>query len=216
VRPTLLEVGDATSGHTPPRRWPFMVATVGGSLLVQKLFFESRYDVSGHASEHLASASAPFFGVAVIAILLLVTPRARRQPVVLLAAGAWLACTVAVAVGNVRVVDHLVRSGMADTSTADLPDTPAISAAHELANRAPYLAVVAALALTAALWGYRHVSGRVALGAAVLTVMFPPWMIPGAGVLVLVVARSLADRRARRAPSAEAATSGYAATELDL
>lgn len=172
-----------------------MVAAVAGSLLFQKLFFDSRYEVSGHAAEHLSTASIPFLGVAALTILLLTTPRARRQPVVLLAAAAWLACTVAVAVGNVRVVDYLVRSGMAHTSTSDVPDTPAISAVHGLANQAPYLAVVAALALTAALRGYGHVSTRVAVGAAVLTVVFPPWMIPGAGVLVLVVARSVTRTR---------------------
>ena len=193
-----LDTDDATTGRAPRRRWPLVVAAVGGPLLVQKLLLERRYDVSGHAAEHLASASTPFFAVAVVAILLVVTPRARRQPVVLLAAAAWLGCTVAVAVGNVRVVDHLVRSGLGDISTSTLPDTPAIDAAHELANRAPYFGVVAALALTAALWGHRHVSGRVALGAALLNVLFPPWMIPSAGVLVLVVARSVTDRRGRR------------------
>ena len=50
-------------------------------------------------------------------------------------------------------------------------------------------------ALTAALWRYHHVGGRVVIGAAILSVVVPPWIIPGAGVLVLVVARGIAYHR---------------------
>ena len=46
-----------------------------------------------------------FAAFAFVAILLFVTPRARHQPVVLVASAAWLVSTVLVLVGNVRVID---------------------------------------------------------------------------------------------------------------
>jgi hypothetical protein len=69
------------------RRWwpvPVLLAT---SLVVQKALFESRFDVSGHAAEHLSSATAAFPAFALVAILLYVTPPARRQPLVLVTSG---------------------------------------------------------------------------------------------------------------------------------
>ncbi len=180
------------------RRWWPVPVIIAGAVIAQKALFESRYDVSGHAAEHLASANAAFAGFAIVAILLIVTPQMRRQPLVLAAAAAWLASTVLVLVGNVRVIDALTRAGMAHTPTSALVQTPDIESAHDLANLAPWLGVITALALTGAFWRYRHVSGRVAIGSAVLNVAFPPWIIPGAGVLVLGVARCIAYNRDTR------------------
>jgi hypothetical protein len=158
------------------------------AVIAQKAFFESRYDVAGHAAEHLGSAGAPFFAAALVGILLWATPSARRQADVLAGAVAWFAATVVVLIGNVRVIDDLLAAGVGKVSTADVPDV----ADHDLANLAPWIAVVAASLLTAALWRRGHVSNRVAGAAAVLNVLFPPWIIPGAGVVVLVVARCVA------------------------
>lgn len=58
--------------------WPVPVFLFG-ALLAQQVLLTSRYDVGGHAAEHLGSASAPFMAAAVIAILMWATPRARRQ-----------------------------------------------------------------------------------------------------------------------------------------
>src|SRR5438105_2350276 len=179
------------------RRWWLLPVALATSVVAQKVFFESRYDVSGHAAEHLSSADAPFAAFAFVAILLFVTPRARRQPAVLVTSAAWLASTVFVLVGNVRVIDALVRAGMGHTPTSQLVADAKIESAHDLADLAPWIGVLAALALTGALWRHRHVSGRVAIGAAVLNVIVPPWNIPGAGVFVLVVARSIAYHRER-------------------
>ncbi len=165
-----------------------MPVILGAAVIAQKAFFESRYDVGGHAAEHLGSAGAPFFAAAMLGILLWATPSAMRQAEILAGAVAWLAATVVVLVGNVRVIDDLVAAGVGTVDTANVPDV----ADHDLANLAPWLAVIAALALTAALWRRRHVSNRVAGAAAVLNVLFPPWIIPGAGIVVLVVARCIA------------------------
>jgi hypothetical protein len=55
--------------------------------------------------------------------------------------------------------------------------------------------------LTGALWRYRHISKRVAIGAAVLSVIFPPWIFPGAGVLVVTIARCIAMGKSAHPPS---------------
>ena len=140
------------------RRWWPVPVLLASSFVVQKVFFESRYDVSGHAAEHLSSATAPFAAFAVASILLFVTPRARRQPIALVTSAAWLVSTVLVLVGNVQVVDALVRAGMGQTPTSQLVEDANIESAHDLANLAPWLGVLAAVALTGALWRYRHVS----------------------------------------------------------
>ena len=173
------------------RRWWPVPALLGSSLVIQKLFFESRYDVAGHAAGHLSSATAPFFATAVVLILLWATPPARRQVDVLLTSAAWLAATVLVLIGNVRVVDALIDGGLGQMKTEDIPDV----GDHSLANLATWLAVIAALALTAAMWRRRHVSTRVAVAAAILNILFPPWIIPGAGVIVLAVARCITQGR---------------------
>lgn len=178
------------------RRWWPVPVLLAASLVVQTAFFESRYDVSGHAAEHLSSASVAFFAFALVAILLYVTPLARRQPLVLVTSAMWLFSTVLVLVGNVRVVDALVGAGMSDTPTSQLIVDDTLDSAHDLANLAPWLGVLTAIALTGALWRYRHVSGRVAVGSAVLSLIFPPWIFPGAGVLVLTIARCIAYQRA--------------------
>src|SRR3954451_1378123 len=173
------------------RRWWPVPVVLAGSIVVQKLLFESRYDVSGHAAGHLSSATAPFGAFAFVAVLLWTTPTGRRQPDVVVACLAWLAATVLVLIGNVRVVDALVDAGLGRAPTENLPDV----ADHGLANLAPWLAVVAAVAMAGVLWGRGHVSRRVAICAGLLSVVFPPWIIPGAGVFVLVVACCIAYER---------------------
>jgi hypothetical protein len=182
------------------RRWWPVPLAIAASLVAQQALLKSRYDVSGHAAEHLDSATAPFLAFACVVALLTVTPKARRQPVVLLAAAAWFASTIPVLVGNVRVVDALIRTGNAHIGTSELGDDASIAAAHGLADAAPWLGVLAAMAVAVTLWRCGHVGATPAIVVGVLSVIFPPWIIPGAGVPVLVVVRAIAfDRESRSA-----------------
>ena len=177
------------------RRWWPVPVVVASSIAVQKLLFESRYDVSGHAAGHLSSATAPFGAIVFVVILWWTTRAARREPDVLVFGGAWFAATVLVLVGNVRVVDALVDAGLGRAPTEGLPDV----ADHGLANLAPWLAVVAAVVMAGVFWRRGHVSRTVAIGSGLLSVVFPPWIIPGPGVVVLVVARCVAHTRSSTA-----------------
>jgi hypothetical protein len=171
----------------------WLVPTLIAIGLVAQIRFVSRYDVGGHAAEHLASASVPFMAAATLGILFWATPRALRQIDVVLAAAAWFAMTVVVMIGNLRVVDDLVDAGYGFTPTSTVPDV----ADHSLANSSIWWAVVAALVLVAA-FRWRHHIGDAATVGACVAMIFPPWMIPGAGVLVLTVVRCVAHGRARR------------------
>jgi hypothetical protein len=175
--------------------WPVPVF-LAGALLAQQVLLSSRYDVGGHAAEHLGSASAPFMAAAVVATLLWATPPARRQIDVLVPAAAWFGATVVVMLGNVRVIDDLVAAGYSHTPTDSVPDV----ADHALANSSIWYAVGAALVLVASYRRRRHIGNRAAISAAVVTVLFPPWIIPGAGVFVLAIVRCVARRRERTLP----------------
>ena len=162
--------------------WP-VPAFIAGALLAQQLLLSSRYDVGGHAAEHLAGATAPFMAAAVLSILFWATPRARHQIDLLVVAGVWFATTLVVMAGNLRVVDDLVAAGYSRTPTGSVPDV----ADHSLANSSVWYAEVAALLLVAAWRRRRHIGNRATIGAVIVTVIIPPWIIPGAGVIVLAI-----------------------------
>jgi hypothetical protein len=105
--------------------------------------------------------------------------------------------------GNLRVVDDLIAAGYSHTPTDSVPDV----ADHALANSSVWYAVVASLVLIASFRWRRHISNRATIGAAVITVIFPPWIIPGAGVVVLVIVRCVARQRER--------TPGFALSACD-
>ena len=172
-----------------------MPAFVAGAVLAQQVVLTSRYDVGGHAAEHLGSASAPFMAAAVLALLFWATPSARRQLDVVLAAVTWFATTLLVLAGNLRVVDDLISAGYSHTPTGAVPDI----ADHALANSSVGYAVVAALMLVASFRWRRHI-GNVATGGAIMAMVFPPWIIPGAGVVVLTIIRCVANSKEQFPP----------------
>jgi len=197
---TTIEVGEVRHGWWLVRVvrvwWP-VPAFIAASVVAQELLLTSRYQVGGHAAGHLQSASAPFLAGAMLATLFWATPRARGEVDVLLAAAAWFTATVVVMVGNVRVVDDLLDAGYGHTPTSAVPDI----ADHSLANWAMWCAVAAALVLVAAIRWRGHIGNTAAAGATA-AMIFPPWFIPGAGVLVLTIVRCAARSKERRSPPA--------------
>lgn len=92
------------------RWWPIPVAIVL-SVLVQTAAYTGRYDVSGHAAEHLSSGSFVFLAMVVAGVLLWTTPAARRSPFVLVGLALWLGAGVAIAIGNVASSPQKRRRG---------------------------------------------------------------------------------------------------------
>jgi hypothetical protein len=173
------------------REWWPVPALIGLAVLAQQVLLAPRYDVGGHAAGHLGGASIPFMAAAVLAILVWATPLALRQVDVLVCVAAWFGATIVVMVGNLRVVDDLVAAGYSHTPTDSVPDV----ADHSLANSSVWYGVAAALVLVASLRLRRHIGNRTTIGAALATVVFPPWVIPGAGVVVLAIVRCVARHR---------------------
>jgi hypothetical protein len=66
---------------------------------------------------------------------------------------------------------------------------------HDLSELCSYLGVGTAIVLTVVLFLRGHVSRGVMIGAVVVSVLFPPWIVPGAGVLVLTIALCIARGR---------------------
>lgn len=187
------------------RRWWPALLIAGASLAVHRIGFKSRYDVAGHAAEHLAGAGAPFVTVGVLGALFVVVPIARRQVWIVLTAAAWLVASIVVLIGNTRVVDALVEAGLRDASFDEVPAEGPVEVAHALANAAPLWAAIAAVALTVAMYRHRHVSLRVALTAGVLTLLLF-FILPGFGVIVLVAACVAAEVGPRAVDQAASAT----------
>jgi hypothetical protein len=179
------------------RWWPIPVA-VGLSLLIQTAAYTSRYDVGGHAAGHLSSGSFVFLATVVAGVLLGTTPATRRSAFVLVGLATWLGAGVAIAIGNVRVVDALIDAGQATTSTGNLVESSAVSDSHWLANTAPLLAVAGAFIVVLGMYRVRAASARLAGAAAVLNVLVPPWILPGFGVVVVAIARVVAVEKAAR------------------
>jgi hypothetical protein len=185
------------------RWWPIPV-TVATSLILQRVLLESRYDVAGHAAEHLSGASAPFAAAALCVILVWATPAVGRQWEVLGSMALWWAMTVLVLVGNLRVVQDLIDAGYSRTPTSSVPDV----ADHSLANSSVWLAVIASIVMIAAFRRRRHVGNRLTVGAVIASALFPPWIFPGLGAVVLLVARCIAHGKAMSAMSAGATPAG--------
>jgi hypothetical protein len=179
------------------RWWP-VSAFVGIAIFLQTVLL-ARYDASGHAADHLSSAQVPFFGGALVAIVLWSTPRARRQPDVLAASGMWFASLIGVAIGNLRVVDAINGADWTDEQADVLGEgLRGFQSGHDLAELWSLIGVACAVVLAVVLLARGHIGRGVAGGSIVASVLFPRWIVPGAGVLILAIALCVARHRRLR------------------
>jgi hypothetical protein len=174
------------------RRWWPVPAIIVTAIVVQTIALRG-YTAQGHAAAHLSSAQVVFFGAAVVGIIMWSTPMSRRQLDVLLACAAWLTALAGVAVGNLRVVDAIGNENWTDEQADALGEgLRGFESGHDFAQVSAFLAIAAAIVLAVVLL-IRHYIGRgVLIGSIALSIVFPYWIIPGAGVIVLAVALCIA------------------------
>ena len=100
-------------------------------------------------------------------------------------------------IGNLRVVNAIGGNNWNSDQADRLgPLRSGFTSGHDLAQRSAWLMIVVVALFSVWLWRRRVVSGGVAVGAIVVSVVFPSWVFPGAGLVVLVVA-ALALRAGR-------------------
>ena len=118
------------------------------------MYKRQRYDLTGHAAEHLGSATA-LFGIAfLLGVVLWAVPSAvRRRPDLWLLAGVVLVGAIGVTAGNLRVIDAI---GAEDWSFEEAevlgPSRVGFAEGHTLAQWSALLVVAAVLALAVWLW----------------------------------------------------------------
>ena len=179
------------------RRW-WPVAAFLVPVLVAQTVWSSRYDLAGHAADHLQSATPVFPMAFLSAVLLWALPsRGRRDPLLWLLVAAAIACCLVVLAGNVRVIDAIGGANWNDAQASQLgPTRPGFESGHDLAELGGWGAVLATMLVAGLLWLRGLVSARVAVAAAVVSLVFPYFIAPGAGVVVLMI--SVAVTRLRR------------------
>ncbi len=177
------------------RRWWPVFAFLAGAIVLQTIVLRD-YEAQGHAAGHLSSAQIVFLGSGLIAIILWSTPSARREPDVWIACGSWIAALVGVTIGNLRVVDAIGGADWTDEHASTLgAGLRGFESGHNLAEISSWLGVAAAILLTIVLFVRGHISRPVAIVAAIASLLFPPWIVPGAGVLVLAVSVCISRHR---------------------
>jgi hypothetical protein len=175
--------------------WP--VAALLLPVLVVQTVWSTRYDVAGHAADHLQSATPVFPMVWLCAVLLWALPRRGRRDLLLwlLVAAAVASCLVVLA-GNVRVINAIGGATWSDAQASEFgPARPGFDAGHDLAGLGAWGAVLATMLMAGLLWLRRLVSAGVAAAAAAISLVFPHFIAPGAGVVILVVAVAVARSR---------------------
>jgi hypothetical protein len=183
--------------------WP--VAAFLVPVLVAQTVWSARYDVAGHAADHLQSATPVFPMVFLSAVLVWALPRRGRRDLLLwLLLGAAIASCLLVLAGNVQVIDAIDGATWSDTQASQLgPARPGFESGHDLAALGAWGAVLATILAAGLLWRRKLVSAKVAAAAAMVSLVVPYFIAPGAGVVVLAVSAAMARSRRdlRLAPS---------------
>jgi hypothetical protein len=175
--------------------WP--VAAFLVPVLVVQTVWSARYEVAGHAADHLQSATPVFPMVFLSAVLVWALPgRGRRDLLLWLLLGAAIVSCLLVLAGNVQVIDAIDGATWSDTQASQLgPARPGFESGHHLAARGAWGAVLATILAVGLLWRRRLVSAKVAAAAAMVSLVVPYFIAPGAGVVVLAVSAAVARSR---------------------
>jgi drug/metabolite transporter (DMT)-like permease len=149
-----------------------------------------------HARGHLASAQSGLLPVFLLAASFWALRRDLRRPLLWAAALVTLVGVAILVAGNLQVVSA-VRSE-ASTAAASAPDREReIDDGHGVTSTGMLITQLGAAGFALALVVRKRAIGiGTAIGSAALSIVFPPWIIPGAGLFV--VAGALVSRANRR------------------
>jgi len=163
-----------------------------------QLWWSRGYSPTGHAAEHFASASV-VFGVAfvLVAIVWALPSAERRHPVLWILMGLVAIAAAVNTYANVLVVDAIGDEDWSiDTVNALGASREGFEEGHELSEPMAMGGVAAAAALVVWLGFRRVISVRLCIGAVIACVLFPYWVFPGLGMVI--VGGVLVTRRVRR------------------
>jgi hypothetical protein len=185
------------------RNWWPVPAMLAPIVAVQMIWLD-RYNATGHAAGHLASATMIFGVVFLLAVIVWASPPPiRRRPVLWILAAGVAASSLIPTIGNLRVVDAIGGDNWTDSqASASGPLRPGFVSGHALAERGVWFVIGSAVALAGWLWFIHAVRKGIGVSAIILSLIFPPWIFPGAGIIVLSVATVMT--RARRLTTQEA------------
>ncbi len=187
------------------RQWWPIPAMLAPIIAAQIIWF-GHYHASGHAAGHLTSATMIFGVVFALAVLVWASqPLLRRRAELWVLATAVAVSTLIPTIGNLRVVIAIGTADWTDNqASASGPSRPGFVSGHALAERGVWYVIGFAVLLAAWLWFKHAVGNGVGIAAIVLSLIFPPWIFPGAGLLVLTAATVIRrSRRLRQTPERE-------------
>ena len=140
--------------------WP--VAAFLVPVLVAQALWSGRYEVAGHAADHLQSATPVFPMIFLSAVLLWALPgRGRRDRLLWLLLAAAIASCLVVLVGNVQVIEAIDGATWTDAQASQLgPARPGFASGHDLAQLGAWGAVLATMLAAGLLWQRRFGVGQ--------------------------------------------------------
>jgi hypothetical protein len=115
-------------------------------------------------------------------------------------------------VGNQRVAASIWQTSYSDEQAAAIgPSFEGFESGHALAGTGDMLVVLGGLAFAVALGAFRRVGPGVAVAGVVLS-LFPPWILPAAGTVLLLAFLLRGPRPAVTSDAASVTPPGAAAT----
>ncbi|CAN5611132.1 hypothetical protein BH24ACT26_BH24ACT26_09070 [soil metagenome] len=168
---------------------------------------ESLVETSGpHARGHLASAQGPFPLLPLLALMIWALPhKDRYYPLIWIAALVIVVGGVIDTIGNLQVIDAIGDAAWSDAQAERLGSArPGFEEGHDLAGVGMSIITAGAIAFAAAIALTRNVRPVTALASAALTFVFPAWIGPGFGLIVIVVALLRRKNRLERSNVKEA------------
>jgi hypothetical protein len=94
-----------------------------------------------------------------------------------------------------HAADHLSSAQVVFLGAACVAVIPGFESGHSLAQISAYVAVMVAIALTVVMRVRGHIGTGLVIGAIVTSVVFPYWIIPGAGVVIVTIVLCIARHR---------------------